>query len=489
MPQAAPMNQPAKVALVSPPEWRDNIIRGPGHSKDAQLINCVGELIAHRKKYVIRKRPGAGPVASFGQPLVTGPPLGMFAVDQTLMFAAGGNVQLNPGVSAVAGTTQYQFQQVQAQGLFWKNTTNAYITSGFGPPPFTVVPITDPQYPAITVPGMAYLDGTLYVMDHAANIWGSDLNNAQSWTTVNKIVAQNEPDFGVALVKHLVYVLALKQWTTEVFYDAGNPTGSPLLPVPEALMNYGCSNPYTVQDMDGTKFWLTGSKQVQPQVLRLDGLTPSIVSTPAVERLLINFTVSSSNLGPSTTSSFVLKVGGHRYYGMTDTAANLTIVYDIDQQLWYRWTDHAGNYWPFTGNGWIGANLAGATFTQPTAVLQHLVTGAITTIDADYVFPTDNGVSYAADIYTERMDMSIDRTKQLSGMHVNADIGDMTILVRYSDNDYQTWSQPRYINLGNPRPYLDNFGSFYRRAFHFRIQNDQPLRTGELDLQFDVGPA
>jgi len=482
-PQVATVNQPARIPLVSPPEWRDTTL-----TKDARLINCIAEFVPQRKRYDVKKRPGIGPNTSAHGG--TGP-FGMFAAGSTTFYSTGGvfyAAESPLSIPVSSAPTEIYILGLGSTGVaFVKNDVGASIITH--PLAWQSTPITDPNYPPGALPGAAWLDGTFYVMNRNGVIYGSNFEDPTTWNSTNTIAAQNEPDAGVALVKHLIYVLALKQWTVEVFYDAGNATGSPLSPVPEALMTYGCANPYTIQDMDGTKFWLTSTRQGQPQLLRLDGLTPSIVSTPPVDRALWAFLPSPNNSGANTysTYSFVLKVGGHRYYGLTSVPNNLTLAYDMDQQLWYQWTDSNGNYWPIAYGGFLTANVGGTVMT--TQIAQNINTGRLVAIDADYVYPTDAGTVYTADIYTERFDLNIDRVKQHGGLHLNSDFRESPVMVRYTDEDYVNWSNPQYIAMDNMRPYLSNLGSFYRRAFHFRIQDDEPLRMPEMDLQLDVGPA
>ena len=338
-----------------------------------------------------------------------------------------------------------------------------------------------PNFPSSFVKGWAYLDGTLYVMDELARIWGTatlavggigGLDDPRIWDPLNILIARNEPDPGVFLLKHQAYVIALKQWTAEAFYDAGNPTGSPLRPVQGAQCVYGCLSADSVQYIDGTILWLTFNRAVSPQIARMDDLRATIISTPPIERLL-------DQIKGSPIFSWKFKHGGHRYYGLTIKARNITIVYDMDQQLWYQWTDADGNYWPIVAHSYTGDN---------EHILQHETNGRCYLAEGDYEYPNDDGDVVPVDIYTPNFDAGVDRRKQLNFMRFNADQkSGSRLFVRFSDDDYQTWTNFREVNLGNKRPVLTTCGTFYRRAWHFRHFANTPLRIKTIDLQLDIG--
>lgn len=329
-----------------------------------------------------------------------------------------------------------------------------------------------------SVKGFAYLDGTLYVMDAQGRIWGTlsppsgNYDDPTKWDPLNLIWARIEPDAGVCLAKQAVYVIALKQWTTEVFYDAMNAVGSPLAPVQGAKSPYGCLSADTVQSIDDMLFWVSNNRTTSPQIAMMAELKTQIISIPPVERLL------DGAVG-STFHSWVFRHGGHRFYGVTCIDKNLTLVWDIDQRLWYQWTDASGNYWPINS---IAFDAAG------NRVAQHVSNGKLYNLEGDYTYPNDDGTVVPVDIYTPNVTFGIDRRKVLNMMRVDADQTNGSLLyVRCSDDDYRTWSNFRLIDLGTKRPILSNCGTFYRRAYHFHHHANTPLRIRWVDLQMDIG--
>jgi hypothetical protein len=199
-------------------------------------------------------------------------------------------------------------------------------------------PIASVDYPGNArplVPGSAYLNGTLYVMDFEAGIYGSAINDAQTWDPLNFIRAQIEPDSGVAIAKQASYVVAFKTWTTEFFYDAGayngTLTGSPLLPVQNAKLPMGCVNGFTVQSIDDVLYFVGRNKTIGPGVYAIGGAKLSKISTPAVDKLLATY---------PTTYSWQIRLSGHTFYVTgIDAPTPLTLVFDITSGVWQFWEE------------------------------------------------------------------------------------------------------------------------------------------------------
>ena len=68
-------------------------------------------------------------------------------------------------------------------GFMFKSTRDAYLFDGVAN---TITKITDAYYPAVTVPGVAYLDGYFFVMDANGTIYNSGLKRrwrGTRWTS------------------------------------------------------------------------------------------------------------------------------------------------------------------------------------------------------------------------------------------------------------------------------------------------------------------
>lgn len=493
---------PKRWPLVSKFQSRDT---GTPITKDARLINCYAELDPEDNEYWIWKRPGiaATPIwtvtgGGLGlytytfPPSIARAPITLFAAGITLFSAVAGAAPVTtvgslPTVGgfgnflvsfeAINSSPQTIVLQNQLGGAIYTPSTGGY------------VPITDATFTAIAlVPGWAYLDGWLFVMDTSGAIWGSaSQNSAVTWSALNKILASTQADQGVFIATQLTYVIAFKQWTTQPFWDAGNPApGSPLSPIPNAQIPYGCFSPWTVKKIDEILLWVTANRVPSAQVIMMENLNPKIVSTPAIDRILRAAIGTTGSVGGgSAFYSWTTKYANHRWYGVTINNLSITIVFDIDQKLWYIWNSTDNNLWPVADIGYIPPIDAPFGHSKGLYLAQDISTGSIYSFD-ETVF-ADKGVPFAVDIYTPNVTAGTQRIKQLNMMYFLADKVQGQLLARYSDDDYQTWSNFRVIDLFDDRPLLDQDGSFYRRAYHFRYLTNNKFRIKSSDLQLDIG--
>jgi len=453
---------PQRLPLVIMPENRSVTA-----DKDAKLVNGYVEKTP-TNEYWIYKRPG-------------------LLLDRTLTGNGHGVYNWNGPVYSVFGTKFYEngtdkgtvnetagrnYTFSASLGatpkLFFQNGTEGYTYDSSG----GLVEVTDVNYPATTVPGNVYLDATTYVMDSMANIYGSDLNDPTSWDALNVIKAQIEPDHGVALASQLVYVIAFKQWSTEVFYDAANSSGSPLASVAGAKVSAGCRSAGSIQDIDGSLVWISATRSGQVGVMLMDNLKAVTISTPAVERLLhdADFT---------TVVSFKAKIGGHRFYVVTMVLSSLTLVYDLSSGLWAQWNGLGLAYFPF---------LASSFDSNQQVILQHTTNGKL--YQLDLLQYTDDGEIIQVDLYTPNYDGNVKLKKTLTLMYI---VGDQTagsqLKIRCNDDDYnpKSWTNFRTVDLSTKRPMLTNCGTFVRRAYHLQHRANTPLRIKAIELHLRLG--
>lgn len=466
MPQAQTVDIPKRLPLILQPENR-----GEDTLKDAKLVNGYVETNAHTQETWIFKRPGltqtGATTAGVGYGVYNW--LGdIYSIFGATMYKNG--VALVGALNTAGGV--YKFSQslgVTPRLQFGNGVVNYNYDAGAG-----IVAMAGANLPTTPVKGIAYLDGTTYLFGTDASIKGcTTINDPTLWTdTLNTIAAQIEADAGVALAKQLVYIVALGEWSTEFFYDQQNAVASPLGPVQGAKLSYGCASADSLQEIDGALIWLATNRSSAYQVVLVDNLKLSVVSTKPIERLL-------GELNLTTVFSFGLKYEGHRFYGLTSKTSNITLVYDLTEQMWMQWTDTNGNYWP----------IVSATYsTSLGRVLQHETNGKLYQFDA--VSLTDDSTMIPVDLYTPNFDGGTRRKKHLNMMEFVGDqVTGSVMQVRSNDLDYAAtgWSNFRQVDFSIPRPILCNNGTFRRRAYHFRHRCNTRFRIQAVELQIDLG--
>lgn len=472
MPQYPSMQVPPRLPLVVATSNRDSSV-----NKDARLVNCYIETVQETGDVFIYKRPG---ISSAGVINANTTGQGCFFWEGSVYSIFGGTlfkdgVSVGTGLNTSGGTYQFSSILGATHRLVFNNGKQGYCYDTVNGLSANLHSI-NASYPAETVKGWAYLNGAQYVMDLEAVIWGSAINSvnqAGDWDPLNFISAQIEPDPGVALNRQLVYVVAFNSWSTEIFFDAGNASGSPLGNVQGSKQSYGCASDDSIQRIDDVLFWVSTNESSQVQVAKMERLGLSIISTAPIDRLL-----RGADLAHGQVMSWQLKLNGHSFYVLTVKSLNLTMAYDIVENRWHQWTDSNGDYFPI---------IASTYDLQGRHIVQHESDGKLYYIDSSYF---SDGVSapIIVDIYTPVFDASTRRRKNLSMMSIVGDqVTGSQLSMQYSDDDYQTWSKPRFFDLSQKEPKMADLGTFTKRAFHFQHKKDCFFRIQAVEVQYDLG--
>ena len=61
------------------------------------------------------------------------------------------------------------------------------------------------------------------------------------------------------------------------------------------------------------------------------------------------------------------------------------------------------------------------------------------------------------------------------------------LYISWSDDDYQTWTTTRQIDLSSTFPNVARLGSFRRRTFKLVHEDNYPLRLEALDITYTEG--
>ena len=323
------------------------------------------------------------------------------------------------------------------------------------------------------VPGAPYFDTYVFVMTEDGKIWNSEPNDPTKWDALNFVTAEAEPDKGVALAKHFNYLIAFGQWSTEFFYDAGNATGSPLLPNQTMRIEFGCANGDSVVEMQQTVVWVAVGRNTGRTVLMLDGTRPMQISDVSIERIL-----NQSSL--VNVRAYSLKLSGHYFYVLNLLDDDLTLVCDIKTKQWSIWTSFVNNQETILdGVFYTSYNNEGYALDNDNGVLYNISEHNYT----DLVGP----IQYR--IRTPLIDADSTLRKFIGRLEVVGDKIGATLRIRHTDDDYNNWSQYRNVDLNANRSILYQNGNFRRRAYEFFCTDNQPLRLQACEMDIDPGTA
>ncbi len=310
------------------------------------------------------------------------------------------------------------------------------------------------------------LDGYVFILTKDGKIYNSDLNSVTSWSATNFISTNMSTDNGVSLAKYKNYIIAFGEESMEVFYNAGNPTGSPLARYNEAYSNIGITwdgaailglgAPPLTQYGDFI-CWQGGSPVpvtlVQhSSIYLLNDLRPQKISTPYIDRAITGRPVSLD----------ILKFEGLMYLHVavgTRSSLVKSWLYCFDTQMWME--SGFPYYLRFSPGG------------------LHCVaindTGGHTYVWGDYAADTIlwrdvTSTSYTMTIQMDKWDAGTNKRKFLDRIDLlGSDIQSSgTTTLEISIDDYATWVTVGTFDNTVIDPYMVNCGSFVGAAA-FRI--------------------
>mgnify|MGYP001226961304 FL=1 len=394
-----------------------------------------------------------------------------------------------------------------------------------------------------TVPGIAYLNGYFVVMDEQGVLYNSALDDPENWNALEYTSALNEPGAGKAIAKSGNYIAAFKEWSTEFFYDAKNPVGSPLSPVENGFTLVGCASGESVANVDGALMWVAQSKKHKGRsVYAMRGIEQAKVSTPAVERIL-----NADSL--ATVRAWGARIDGHPCYILTLVGSGVTLVLDASTGIWHEWSTltigSSVSVSSITRDGTTATvtcatahgisdgdpvTIAGATQTDYNGTFQaayvsatvfaievenspstpatgtilaypysssyfklthyasangvdvtlHATDGHLYEIDPDTY--QDDGVPVDFFVRTSRLDGGSIRRKKIARISVIGESADDSAMLRFSDDDSATFVSYRRVTLSDTEPNIRRCGAFERRSLEFRHVGNTAPRPEALEL-------
>lgn len=449
-------------------------------AKDARMVNCYPEKTDEGVALV--KRPGTVVGATY---IPSGTPQGIGAHNGHVWCVVSDHIYQMDGTSDAAipsvTTTGQQYQIISDISLGesgMKSQYGAWILSGV-----SITKVTDVNYPAYTSQGVAWLDGAAYVLEIPTTsgrnvLRGSDLEDPYSWDPLNFIEIPTNIGTGVYVCNYLNYIAVFCEYGLVMYYDAGNPTGSPLLPVSNASWLTGCGSANSVVKVNDDLYFIANSKVSGYSVMVLRGLSLNPVSTPAVDRVLNYYTLV-------TVSAQAIRISGHQFYIITGTTAGgtaVTLAYDITSNVWTQWTSYVSG----AEVGFVGIN---CLTKGATHYMQDRIAGtALLMTESSY--QDDVGTTRGTQpIYTRLVTKPFDwgtlKRKFMTGVYLLADTISTTVSLRYSDSDYASFSSWRTFDMSTVKKFGLRFGSSRRRSWEILHTGNTALKLYGMEVEID----
>ena len=425
--------------------------------------------------------------------------------------------QLQTTYSAWAASTAYTLgnyrRPTTANSLYYEVTTAG--TSAASEPtwPTTIgTTVTDGTvvwtcrgyyggFPSPHIPTPVYMDGYIAIpRASSADIYSCKSDDPFSWNPSDYITSEMFPDNIVALARQNNQIVAFGEYGTEFFYDNGanQATGTPFARNQNTFLQIGTPSPYAIGQSEQSCFFVGVSRTGGRAIWKLDGFSPKEVSTPAIERVL-----DEEGATIVSATSYLVRLAGHFFYVLC--LSTRTLVYDIDLDLWHEWTTTTQStltQGQINGNSLntlvINGGSSSGVFSTTEFVwryatdtcscantgevyLLHDSNGTISKFDVDKYTDVDNIIR--CEINTPLLDFDSYVRKFLHRITILGDLATNVIFVKWSDDDYQSWSSLKYLSMSN-RPVLHRLGSFRRRAFNVYYTDNSPLRLNGIEFQY-----
>lgn len=171
-----------------------------------------------------------------------------------------------------------------------------------------------------------------------SQIWySSAISDITTWPVISFASTTGNQNNIVAIVSIHREIWLFGSQNTEVWYNAGT-TFFTWARRPDVFIEYGCAAKQSVAKGDNTVFCLGQSPTGGPVVVRMNGYSPVVISTPSINYAISTYSTVSDAIG------FVYQQEGHEFYVLTFPTAGVTWVYDIATQAWHqRQSDISGN--------------------------------------------------------------------------------------------------------------------------------------------------
>jgi hypothetical protein len=337
-----------------------------------------------------------------------------------------------------------------------------------------IVASSDPDKPTNLATSIVFLDGYLFLIDmDNFDIWNSDLNDPLGFTTGNFISSEISPDELVGLTKINNYVVAFGTNSIEYFWDAANESGSPLQRNDTPVKYNGYLAGGAVY---GNKYFYIGNTtEGCPSVFVLEDFKIKELGNESLRR----YFEGTGTVNYSDYLGVVVNINGHAFYIVG--IGELSFAIDIETGLWTRWSVSGEEYLgvKYSSNAKNFESYKPVIYIEGTNYLSIFNPNITTDFDESYLFK----------ITTQMEDFDSYNQKTMGRLMIMGDrpTEDTDMSVSWSDNDYQTFSTPRTINLNQELPSTIQLGSFRRRAFRLFCNPTVPFRLRYLEVNINLG--
>lgn len=349
-------------------------------------------------------------------------------------------------------------------------------------------------------PGIAYLDTYVFLLgissaysdigdDANVIICNSNVGDPVNWNSSGYIIPELRGGTGVGIDSYKGHVAFFGTHNIQFFYDAAQPApGSPLLPRNDLVYNFGLVS-YTASPLLGNKSWW---KSKSGDVLAFIGQTHNGHRFIGMFNEFVAEHISNEFIDDFLDDTDDVSICGYTEKGKTFIHIcinnELSLYYDTSTKLWHVWESTVPSL--VTNSRFIASSYDEYTST-PILINQ---TGLLYYFDEESWVDNASSTNYPIDLVVQlpRYRGETGYESQRKFQHELQIIGDTltsadTVTVQYSDDDYQTFSTGRTIDMTQSLKQLNRLGYFRERAFKITYSGTQQIRLEALEGQVNIG--
>ena len=181
---------------------------------------------------------------------------------------------------------------------------------------------------------ITYIDGYFVgIGTNTMNAFSSNLYDGTTWNALATSPISAAPDTLQSVINSHQMIWFIKQYTSEVFYDAGTPTseGFPFSRVPNAVIDYGTMAPWSIVRAENTIFFVAQQRLNEGGefigIVAINGFSAEVISHQA-----INYQISQMG-DISGVTAYAYAEGGHTF--VVFNFPKITYVFDTTTKMWH----------------------------------------------------------------------------------------------------------------------------------------------------------
>jgi hypothetical protein len=198
--------------------------------------------------------------------------------------------------------------------------------------------VTDPDLPSV---GTITTMNNYFVVNEndTGKYYISAVGDGTSWNALDFKSAETSPDSIRRVFNAVGQLWCFGESTTELFSNTG-ASDFPFEKVSSGDFEIGILAPYSIQAIGNTLFWLGQDRYGRGIVYETTSITPTPISTPAIDILLQEAT------NPEEIVSWVYQEKGFTFYVLTGGGLRTSLVYNVTNKLWHEraYTNQDGDF-------------------------------------------------------------------------------------------------------------------------------------------------